>query len=151
MGQRLGARILDGIIVGIPATILLTLIFLPLFTSSAHFDSNGNFQAGTGGIARQFITTLIFIALFAAYEIFMIGKRGATIGKQLLGLKVVDENGGPVTMEQSAKRWAIFQLPGLVPILGGLWVLVCALSPLFDSQRKQGFHDKGAKTLVVRS
>jgi uncharacterized RDD family membrane protein YckC len=150
MGQRFGARLLDGLIVGIPAAILLSLIFLPLLTTDAGFDSNGNFTTGTGTLARQFIFSLIFLIAFAAYDILMISKRGATVGKQLVGILVINENGGPVSTEDAAKRWAIFQLPGLVPFIGGLWVLVCALSPFFDSQRRQGFHDKGAHTLVVK-
>jgi len=40
--------------------------------------------------------------------------------------------------------------PVIVPCLGGLWVLLCELSPFFDNQgRRQGWHDKAAKTIVT--
>jgi uncharacterized RDD family membrane protein YckC len=155
MGQRLGARILDGLIVGIPAMIVLFAIFLPLLTNdaSAKFDSNGqlHIESGTSAVIVLLIDMIVFLAGAAAYEILMIAKRGATLGKQIVGIKVIKDDGSVLTTNDSAKRFAVFQLPGLVPYIGGLWVLVCALSPLFDSQRKQGFHDKAAKTLVVQA
>ena len=40
-------------------------------------------------------------------------------------------------------------LDSIVPFVGGLWVLICELSPFFDSEARQGFHDKAAKTYVL--
>jgi uncharacterized RDD family membrane protein YckC len=129
MGARLGAKIVDVLIVAVPLAIVYIVIL---------------------GNPNTFIWGVIVAIALTVYEFVMFNSRGTTLGKQMLGLAVVDENGGALTSEQAGKRAAVYWLPGIVPILGSIWGLVVALSPLFDSQRKQGFHDKAGKTLVVK-
>ncbi|MDQ1634933.1 MAG: hypothetical protein QOJ32_1742 [Frankiaceae bacterium] len=129
MGARLGAKIVDVLIVAVPLAIVYIVIL---------------------GNHNTFIWGVIVAIALTVYEFVMFNSRGTTLGKQMLGLAVVDENGGALTSEQAGKRAAVYWLPGIVPILGSIWGLVVALSPLFDSQRKQGFHDKAGKTLVVK-
>ena len=64
--------------------------------------------------------------------------------------KVVrEQDGGLPGWGQSALRWLIPQVAGLVC---GLVTLLVYLSPFFDNTgRQQGWHDKVAKTLVVNS
>lgn len=156
LGARLGARILDGLIVGIPAMILLSVLLLPVLTSEATFevDENGRLtsEAGTGFLVTTLITTVVLLGALAAYEILMLTKRnGQTLGKQIVNIRVIKENGGPLDTADAGKRWAVLSLPGLIPYIGWLISLLVALSPLFDGQRKQGWHDKAAGTLVVNA
>lgn len=126
-GKRLLARIVDGLVFVIPAFIISVAL-------------------GGGWIA-----TAVMTVLYGIYEIFMISNRGQTLGKMALSIKVVDEATGAVpSMEASGMRYG---LPGglsLIPWIGGLLSLVIYLSILWRD-RKQGFHDTFAKTLVVEA
>jgi uncharacterized RDD family membrane protein YckC len=67
---------------------------------------------------------------------------GQTPGKWLMGLLVVQTNGERLKLGRALLRWLGYWLSGIL-FLGFLWMLL-------DS-RRQGFHDKLARTLVVYS
>ena len=69
----------------------------------------------------------------------------------MVGIKVVRaDDGGIRGWGKSIGRWMVLVLPSLIPIGGFLLVLLVYLSPTFDD-RRQGWHDKAAATVVVRS
>ena len=70
------------------------------------------------------------------------GIAGRTPGKMLLGLRVIQASGEPMTPGVAFLRWVGYLISGLAFCLGFLWVA-------FDG-RKQGWHDKIAATLVIR-
>lgn len=76
------------------------------------------------------------------------GRRGATLGKALAGLRTVDaESGAPIGLGRTLLRALVVAAGTLVAGVGQLVVLA---SPLFDaSGRRQGWHDKAARALVV--
>ena len=81
--------------------------------------------------------------LWAAYYVAMEGGSGQTVGKRLVGLRVVDEDTGasigrPRALVRHLGRIISFMALGL----GYLWVL-------WDP-RKQTWHDKMARAVVVR-
>ncbi len=67
---------------------------------------------------------------------------GRTIGKVLLGVRVVGANGERITFGKALVRSLMKIVSIYVLFLGCLWVV-------WDG-RKQGWHDKVAGTLVVR-
>jgi uncharacterized RDD family membrane protein YckC len=69
------------------------------------------------------------------------GIGGRTPGKILLGLRVIQASGDPMTPGVAFLRWVGYLISGPVFCLGFLWVA-------FDG-RKQGWHDKIAATLVI--
>lgn len=92
---------------------------------------------------------LIFILPKAIYDTAMIGSRNQTFGKMALHIKVVDEadRATPIGYVRAFRRWlstaflwALFTVPG---VLDHLW-------PLRDG-RRQTFHDKFARSVVVRT
>jgi len=66
---------------------------------------------------------------------------GATPGKMIFGLKVIDENGGPVRMGQAIKRWFSQFLSGF---LLGYGFMKAGWSP-----EKRSLHDGIARTRVI--
>jgi uncharacterized RDD family membrane protein YckC len=69
---------------------------------------------------------------------------GATPGKSLLGLKVVDAaSGKPPTLGRFALRFLAYFVSALPLYLGFLWIGI--------DRRKQGWHDKIASTVVINS
>jgi uncharacterized RDD family membrane protein YckC len=142
MGKRLLARIIDGLIIGVPIWVIVFLIIVPAATST---NADGTSTASFGLIVP---VELLFGVIAIAYEIGMIALRGATLGKQFLGIKVVREADGQIP------GWGPSVLRYLIPFAGsfvcGVGELVVYLSPFFDnSGRQQGWHDKVAHTIVV--
>ena len=84
------------------------------------------------------------------HELPMTALRGETIGKILTKTRVVCIDSGRVLgWKKAGIRWIVLYLPLLAaPIVGILFFLLTAASPLFDPQRR-GWHDKAAGTIVV--
>ena len=119
-------------------------------------DSSGNTVTELSGPAVLGLSAALLIGIVIAigfglfYEWLMVGLLGATLGKLVLGIKVVDQStGAPIGLGHSFVR-------AVIPFLGGLFCYVGAvlvyLSPLFDrSGRLQGWHDRAAGDLVVKA
>ncbi len=73
----------------------------------------------------------------------MVGTYGATVGKMVMSLKVTKENGAKVSYSDALLREIAKYLSAAILMLGFLWVI-------WD-KKKQGWHDKIAKTMVVRT
>ena len=84
---------------------------------------------------------------WGAYNAFLNGTTGQSIGKKVVGLKVVGEQTGQVIgAGMGIVRWLI---PGVLgPMTCGLFFLVDLLFPLWDP-KKQTLHDKAVKSLVI--
>lgn len=84
---------------------------------------------------------LIALFLDMVYFTWFHGSVGRTPGKMLLGLRVVQAAGGPMTFGLAFLRWTGYLISKLAVYLGFFWIA-------FD-RRKQGWHDKIAGTIVV--
>jgi len=118
-GQRLGAYLIDVVLANV-VTFLLTA-----------------FVRGTGlSLVLSILITLGYFSLFEG------SGSGQTVGKRLIGIRVVDfETGEPITYGRAFARNAVRFVSGLVLLLGYLWML-------WDSDG-QTWHDKIASTTVV--
>lgn len=151
--RRLLARLIDSVIY---LLVYWVLIFLGVVSagSSEHTatDAYGNttVEPSAAGMLGFLLALLVAITFGLLYEWLMVGLLGATLGKMALSVKVVNQSTGQVIgLGQSFVR-------GIIPFLGGLFCYVGALliylSPLFDSSgRLQGWHDKAANDLVIKS
>lgn len=134
LGIRFGARIIDGLLVGIVSGVLAAL-----FGSSDNIMVTGLF------------TGLLMFVYFVAMEV----TQGRTVGKMLLGMHVRGPAGAPKPdFKQSAIRNAFTLLP-IIPYVGGLLgviaIIVIAVT-ISNSPTKQGKHDEMAGgTQVVKA
>ena len=137
-GRRLAALLVDGLILG--AVVLLTMVA----AGSPLEEINSTLREGS-----SLALVLLFVLPKAIYDTAMIGSRNQTFGKMALRIKVVDEVDGvtPIGYARAFRRWlstaflwALFTVPG---VLDHLW-------PLRD-RRRQTFHDKFARSVVVRT
>lgn len=147
MGNRLLARILDSIIIGIPAFIIMAVAGFGFFASAdCHTGSDGVYRCtgGGAGLAGFFLAYFIVFVLAILYELYFIGTKGATPGKKIMGVRVVDEQtGGTIGMGRAFIRYLVLGITGSICTLG-YW------SPFFDSsKRNSGWHDKAANDLVI--
>lgn len=93
-----------------------------------------------------------------AYFVLLETSNGATLGKQVLGLRVVGESGAaPVATEASARRnaWMLIGILSGIPVVGflaslaSLGIVIAIAVTLNGDARKQGVHDKFGGTLVL--
>ena len=133
LGVRFGARVIDGILVGIVAG-LLSLLF--------------------GASSNIMVTGLFSGVLMFGYFVAMEVTQGRTLGKMLLGLSVHGPGGAPKPdVKQSAIR-NVFTLLPIVPFIGGLLFFIAFIViavTINGSPTKQGKHDELAGgTQVVK-
>jgi uncharacterized RDD family membrane protein YckC len=112
--------------------------------------SQGSSRAGY----LRIVIVLITVALWLAYEVPAVANTGQTLGKRVLGIRVVRvEETGPIGFGRSLRRWNTLGLPTLLwPCCGIGFVLqfVDAVYVLADRPLMQALHDKSARTVVVR-
>lgn len=142
-GMRIGARLIEFVI-----GIVVGLIFYAIIAGSG----NG----GVGGLGGKYNagSVLLSLAFGWAIEAGLTATKGGSIGKLILGLRVVNASDGttPVSWLTATIRWAIPGAFSLVPILGGIAgivVWIVSIVFLFTDKLRQTVSDKVAKTLVV--
>jgi uncharacterized RDD family membrane protein YckC len=143
VGTRFLAVLLDGLLpmaISIPAGIMGYVMFLSLASSPPSLPSDTMQMVGI------FVLLLTYVG-FASYSALVLAlwAYGLTPGKYLLGIQVVKvDTGVPAGFWRMALRQIIGQwAAAIVCYLGFIWAL-------FDANR-QGWHDKIAKTLVIRT
>lgn len=146
MWRRLAARAIDVIAVGtwvFALSIAHIFLHLQLWSDTVAPEPWGHW----------FLVTLTFAACYAAYEIVFIARTGATPGKDLMQIRVVDHlTGGTPSLGQATRRWL---LPGVVQPIPGGWMgaaLTLAWGGTAYSNRDQrAVHDQLAGTRVITS
>lgn len=132
LGARIGARLLDVLLIGIPASFVLALVGLA--------DPTG---------ASPIIISLLWYGYFVLLE----SNRGATVGKSILGIRVVSTSGGTPEIAETAKR-NVWMLLGLIPFVGGIAQLVAVIAiivTISSAPDDRGWHDGFAGTSVLRA
>jgi uncharacterized RDD family membrane protein YckC len=152
-GDRLTAFALDFLFWSLASTFLVILVIL----LTGHFF--GSVAISIAVLAGFLIRNLYLIHFELAW-------RGATPGKRIIGLRVIDRHGGPLlpgaVIARNLTREIEFFIPlGLLSAAGvlyggspwqiltlGLWMLLFTLLPLFNRERLRA-GDMIAGTMVV--
>jgi uncharacterized RDD family membrane protein YckC len=99
---------------------------------------------GTTGVYLGVVLGLLLV-VGLVYEAFPTAKWGATPGKKLCGVRVLDIEGHDTPSFGAAlRRWLVYSVLGLL-VIGVFNVLWC----LFDRPWRQCWHDKSARTFVA--
>ncbi|MEP7105823.1 MAG: RDD family protein, partial [Chloroflexota bacterium] len=104
----------------------------------------GRSTADTGAIGNLLALPLDGFGVILAWLYFTLAETlwQGTVGKLLVGIKVTDEGGGPISWwRANARYWAKI----LSMLMLGVGFLMVAFT-----DRRQGLHDILARTLVVR-
>ena len=135
IGQRALAQLIDSVIIGIPLFFVSTAI-------------SGDLTDADSG--QLLLVTVLWLGVSLFYNTAMIAIYGATIGKRVMKLMVVNRvDGSAVSWTYAAVRALIPTVAGLVPVIGLAANLVVYLRAVFHPIR-QGLHDAAAGTIVVR-
>ena len=128
---RVGASLID--------TVLMLMILLPIIHmvyGSAYWASDSFIQGPFDVLISYVLPAIAVIAFWIA--------RQATPGKMAIGAKIVDsKTGKPAGTGQLVGRYLGYYVSVIPLFLGIFWVA-------FDD-KKQGWHDKLAGTVVVRA
>lgn len=128
---RFGAMFIDSLLL-----MLITLPLMYMLYGVAAFTGE-KFVQGPADILISYVFPIVATVLFWKYL-------AATPGKILLNVKIVNaEDGGAPSTARFIIRYLSYIPSTLVLFLGFIWVG-------FD-QRKQAWHDKLAKTVVIRT
>ncbi|MBW2673206.1 MAG: RDD family protein [Deltaproteobacteria bacterium] len=126
------------------AAISIDTIILDLFTIILSLIGNFIIPLDDGFTYAVIIPYYgMAVLLNAAYFTYFHGTTGQTPGKRLFGLRVVQADGAPMTPGIAFLRWVGYIISKVPLLLGFLWAA-------FDG-RKQGWHDKIAGTVVIRT
>ena len=138
LGIRIGARLIDFLIVYIPGAILQGVVraFLP------------------ANLGVTFLASFLLSIIAIAYFVLMEGTQGATLGKKIVGLRVLGPNGAPQPDLQQAFMRNLFVVAAAIACIGQLAALVMVIVimvTISQSPIKQGWHDRLAGgTQVVK-
>jgi uncharacterized RDD family membrane protein YckC len=137
-GTRLGAAILDGI-------IMFGMVYVPFLIAvfGQGFEENTEFQMTPVTMIGGVLTVIGFVA-WCWLNILYVSRNGQSIAKKILGIKVVRSDGSPASLGR------IFWLRNIVNGLLGVIPLYGLIDVLFIfSESRQCLHDKIADTIVV--
>jgi uncharacterized RDD family membrane protein YckC len=140
-GRRFAAVSVDGLVLALPFVISVALAFVIAGGDSVSDDEHPIW------LAVLVAWLLWIVAPFVYYTVLHGRPRGQTLGKRLLGIRVIGEDFQPIGYGRAFGRvlvgtilWIACYVPG---ILDALW-------PLWD-QKNQALHDKVANSIVVRA
>lgn len=127
--------------------LLVLLLFSFLLFYFAYVGYSVGLAAHHRSLSADNVGVFLRILLFAwfslgtGYFVLFHGLAGKTVGKWLLGLRVVGARQGPITYSQALVR-CVGALLSALSGLGFLWILW--------SREKRGWHDLLAHTWVIR-
>lgn len=139
-GSRLGASLLD--------SLIMSVFTLPVMYFTGGFDSITNpdiqpsllYNIGFG---------LFGLVVFTIINLKLLTKNGQTLGKKIVGIKIVNLEGELPTWKQNLfRRYAVFFLPGQVPVVGQIFAVINILF-IFRKNQKC-VHDLAANTKVIK-
>ncbi|MEV6860817.1 RDD family protein [Streptosporangium subroseum] len=158
--ERLLARLIDGIILLVVVSFIVTPILTKPFTTTESATLLGvTVEVPTVSFLGLLISAIVGFAIYAAYEYFQITRDGQTLGKKLLKIRITTVGAGVqggLDSETALKRTGVLFGPQLLTFnvflsfIGGVFTLVNVLFQLWDKPLRQCLHDKVANTVVVR-
>jgi uncharacterized RDD family membrane protein YckC len=140
---RFVARVIDGIILAVVGFVINLPIGMMLGLSSSRIASG---DVGAAALPAMLGTIGLSLAvnlfLAAAYEIYFLSTRSATIGKLALGLKVIRADGGSLSTGQATGRFFAYLLDAYFTLTIGF--IIAGFDP-----EKRSLHDRICDTRVI--
>jgi len=139
LGSRIVAYLIDSVLAG---TLIGIVLVFPMFLLAGLTGAGGN--SGALGALFTLLAQLLGLVFFAGYFIVMEGLYGYTVGKKLLSIRVVSEDGSDIGMGESAIR----NILRIVDSLPFAYILGIVLIAINDDEQRVG--DIAGSTYVVK-
>jgi len=148
-GSRLGAFLIDGVIVAIPFVALYLLLAVPFLrgttcvTDATTGASSCDVNLGAGVWAVVGVWLVMMLAVPILYFVVPVGRSGRTLGMRIVGIRVVGVvDLRPIGIGRASARYLVqYLFSGLICYLGFFWML-------WDD-RNQTWHAKAASSIVI--
>lgn len=160
--KRMLALIIDMFIEFIYLRFIVLNILESMEANSSYFDRDEQYNIQAWGM-------LLWVPIMAYHFVCEITMNGRSIGKRIMGLRVVDERGGKASISQFAIRWMLrvsdvwmlillvlliqmTQKPGVVGIFAlvlGLGFLITDVVLVVSSKKGQRIGDILAHTILI--
>lgn len=138
--SRLGASIID--------SLIMAVFIVPVSYFSGGFDGLSNNPPTEPALSYQVIMALLGFGLYCAINWNYLKLNGQTVGKKLLGIKIVHLDGSQPSVNTLVfKRYAFYIFMPYVPLVGAIVSMVGILM-VFGKQRR-ALHDRVVKTKVI--
>jgi uncharacterized RDD family membrane protein YckC len=133
LGRRIGAGLLDLIVLFV-LLIVVGIIF-------GEDESSGS----SVSVSLEGLSAIVYFVLVLAYYGVLEATSGQTLGKKLLGIKVVRTDGGKPSAGQIAGRTLLRIIDGFLFYLVGLIAIIAT------GERRQRLGDLAAGTTVTKA
>lgn len=148
--SRVGAALIDGVIIGVGGLVLLVAITAPF---SIGFFANDDVGIVSIVVGLLFATLCVTIVAFLYAPAMMARTNGQTLGRIVLGIRVVRAKGQPMTfgfamLREVAVKALLFGIASSLTF--GLSSLLDVLWPLWDEENR-ALHDFIVDTRVIRT
>jgi len=137
-GTRLGASILD-------TFFFVLVVYVPFFMGAFITGANGDpddLSAMIGGL----LIALVGLVGFCCANIRTMARNGQSVGKKMVGIKVVRSDGSPASLGRLI--WLRNVLNGVIAIIPAYGIID---SLFIFSESRQCLHDKIADTIVIKA
>jgi uncharacterized RDD family membrane protein YckC len=138
--NRVVAIIIDTIILW----VVMLVISLPLGVQAMMLGTITDPTAAAQLAGSSMIVGILGLLIGLGYFVYFEGTTGQTIGKKIVNIKVVRQDGKPMTYMEALIRTVLRIVDGIALYLVGLIVILA-------SKEKQRVGDMAAKTLVVKA
>jgi uncharacterized RDD family membrane protein YckC len=134
---RFVAYLLDGILLNIAFWIIAAILGISLIPTDPATADPADYMGEMGSFElAALVVTWLYFALMES------SARGATIGKMILGLRVVDDQGARISFLRATGRFFAKFISGIILLIGYIMAAF--------TDRKRALHDIIAGTLVVK-
>jgi uncharacterized RDD family membrane protein YckC len=139
-GTRLGANMLDGLIVGVA-------VYLPIIVAAVIGGAAGTREAGSdAALGIGLLTAFVGFVVWLGFTIKFMAANGQSIGKKATGIKVVRRDGSPAAVSR------LLLLRNVVNIALSLIPLYGIIDALFIfGEARRCVHDYIADTIVIKA
>ncbi len=121
--------------------VVIAIVSLVAFAAAIFLLQDTNLDSlGLNRVFMPIYMLLFFLA--SAYFVILNGYGGKTIGKMIMGIRIISEEGSSIGFWQSFVRWIGYYISAAFLFLGFVW-------SIFD-RNSQSWHDKIAGTYVVK-
>src|SRR5579875_3597992 len=124
--------------------ILIDTVILSIIDGILGGIAVASINAAQGMTILASLLYLIMFVIDVLYFFWLEATQGATLGKKIMGLKVVRLDGSPIGWNESIIR-------NLLRIVDGLFYYLVGAIIIWNSPLKQRLGDKVARTVVVRA
>jgi uncharacterized RDD family membrane protein YckC len=166
LGRRLVARLIDiGMVLVLSSIANGFLLYQYIKELSPYFSAFRRYIATSDQTALDnlpsndarastlsLVITVILMAVWIAYEVPFIAAGGQTLGKRIMGIRVIPLEGvHPLGTARALRRWSTLGLPTLLWSCGVGFIIqfIASLSPTFNRPLHLAMHDRAAATVVV--